>query len=1179
MAERSRLRAALCEATLKLTSNVGEGTGFFVAPGRVLTSAHVIGQEGRILRSQVDATWAGRAVTLAVTRDDYRPAYEGGSDLALLHLPDGLEHPVICLNDSAEPGDELWTYGYPTGLFREGDSVSLRVEGPSVRSDGTRLLRASHGRASRGHSGSPALNWRTGCVCGVIRMSRLIEETPVIYMVTSADVLDSFPEVAKAQRSARVNRAWHRLMSDNQLREAGLRVPGAALTSYLRAIRGAAREHPYPLSLRDAPPLNVVYLRQQATAIDDESDVVTADEVLRHHRGAQIIGEPGAGKSSLLRHLTDRSASTWLDGESAPYVPIPIHASALLSRKPFNRALADGVMNELGAELSDGGLADLFSREPLPGVPWLVLVDGLDEVIGTRSRTRVLKAVDRNREDTPYLRFLVASRPVPELTHMPIATDDAPSFKIEPFTDDQLERFATLWFSALALPNPAESAARFVAELQRGRLRQIAHIPLQATMICVVYAADPRQRLPMSRAELYERFIERLFDKARVQGAARRQLREQAMPYGAEAEKAAERLLDELRSGMEELAHNRQFGHADPAMQAPPPTMPRESWAALVTETLQLVGLLVERRGRLVFIHHTIEEYLAACHVARTTRKPGRFRGHRPFFPQEKWPWSHLEVKLFLAAIWGQEGIDLRPALRRLLTRAHRQANAEFLAELVRQGVRLPEDLFAQTCAAFCAMLAIGANDRRWTDARDALIDLDPERAAEQFESIAVSPLADRWRRYQAATALARIDRARGILTLQRLIHDPHAFDVQLRAARVLHEHDPSMGRVALAFLAHNSDVPDEYRIDAASDLLGADRQVGVSLFAQLVRDHRLSDAARLRAARALIDAGYEELPDLMRRLTADTTVSAATRAECGAVLLMIDKWAGISILEELCLDALAPPDARLRAAKAINREEPGRGVPLLRSIAEDQNVAPDLRLATIDELMVVDPSTSVILTTMAADQALDYETRVAVAEAAAGWGSEIGAQAFDRIVGDDQLTGLQRRQAAEHAADHDVRMGLRCLARLVKDGKLKPATRLKAAESAARYDRQRGIALLTALCDDLTGRARLPALGALAKLDPARAKPILVGIAEDHTSAQAPGAALELATIDRKKAISLLDAICVDSNIEPAKRITAATTLSQIDRVQGSLSLAKLRRDPVVLSELERQDATRLPS
>jgi hypothetical protein len=148
-----------------------QGSGFLVAPGRVLTCAHVVsGLVGLWVR------WQGR--TFRATCDVAEPATWDGDvfpapDAAVLTV-EGLDlHPVLPL-DAAAPvlHDELYVYGITrvrTG-DPEPDGGTFTYGGPVATDD--RLFKLVGGQLARGQSGGPVLNVRTGRICGMAKSTR-----------------------------------------------------------------------------------------------------------------------------------------------------------------------------------------------------------------------------------------------------------------------------------------------------------------------------------------------------------------------------------------------------------------------------------------------------------------------------------------------------------------------------------------------------------------------------------------------------------------------------------------------------------------------------------------------------------------------------------------------------------------------------------------------------------------------------------------------------------------------------------------------------------------------------------------------------------------------------------------------------------------------------------------------
>ncbi|TMD47729.1 MAG: trypsin-like peptidase domain-containing protein, partial [Chloroflexi bacterium] len=99
----------LADCTVRILSNSASGTGFFVAPGLILTCAHVIAnaQQGGMQKLPVKVFWKGQeySAQVSVSRDAPYP------DLALLQASIS-DHPCVLLHGGAEPFSELYSYGY-----------------------------------------------------------------------------------------------------------------------------------------------------------------------------------------------------------------------------------------------------------------------------------------------------------------------------------------------------------------------------------------------------------------------------------------------------------------------------------------------------------------------------------------------------------------------------------------------------------------------------------------------------------------------------------------------------------------------------------------------------------------------------------------------------------------------------------------------------------------------------------------------------------------------------------------------------------------------------------------------------------------------------------------------------------------------------------------------------------
>ena len=165
------------------------GTGFFVAPGLVLTCAHVVDNAAN---NPLTITWNQQTLPARLTRNsssDY-------PDLALLEV-DITDHPCVCLQDDAQPFDRLYTYGYPDN-YPHGDPATPECEGTTGAQQP--LLRLKNAQIRPGMSGAPVLNQRTQHICGIIQISRGRDNAMGGRALPTSMILQVFPELVDLQQ-------------------------------------------------------------------------------------------------------------------------------------------------------------------------------------------------------------------------------------------------------------------------------------------------------------------------------------------------------------------------------------------------------------------------------------------------------------------------------------------------------------------------------------------------------------------------------------------------------------------------------------------------------------------------------------------------------------------------------------------------------------------------------------------------------------------------------------------------------------------------------------------------------------------------------------------------------------------------------------------------------------------
>jgi hypothetical protein len=213
-----RLEDLLRACTVRITGGPTSGAGFFVAPGKVLTCAHVIGDSAAVKvywerdgQRPREARVYGPAAVLA---DGGRPipALEGAyPDIAVLEVGGVRGHPCVRIDpELPSDGDNFQVFGYP----REGGAVRLTPARLTYRGihgiAPARYLDLAADTIKPGMSGAPVLNLRTGGVCGVVVASKNLNHSDGALAVPWSEVAADMGELLTANREFQVrDRRWN----------------------------------------------------------------------------------------------------------------------------------------------------------------------------------------------------------------------------------------------------------------------------------------------------------------------------------------------------------------------------------------------------------------------------------------------------------------------------------------------------------------------------------------------------------------------------------------------------------------------------------------------------------------------------------------------------------------------------------------------------------------------------------------------------------------------------------------------------------------------------------------------------------------------------------------------------------------------------------------------------------
>ncbi|MFI8281207.1 NACHT domain-containing protein [Streptomyces sp. NPDC085929] len=654
-----------------------------------------------------------------------------------------------------------------------------------------------------------------------------------------------------------------------------------------------------------------------------------------------------------------------------------IRAVDLAGTPLLAQALARAVTEALGPfGLREAPGEDFFRDRPCPHAPWLVLVDGLDEVPDRGTRIALLDRLAREagQEPSPY-QFVVATRPLPygELERL---GPGAVRFELQPFASDDVLAYARGCFGDL--PEPDRHVKAFRAQLKRSRLDALARTPLMASMLCQLYAADPTRPLPDGRTGAYESFVELLYEQnahkgvANTHDAAIRLLkdRHQIVPDIAAVEQAAQTVREHLRELIGLLADERIRGNATQAVKVlashlhvqRPAKVKEARWHAFLGDLLRPTGVLAERAGDFDFLHQSLLEYHAARYATRDEAARACVLDdlfpHRGTASARYWKPPHLEPSYLGFLLDGL----LIPGDTLADTAAHAldevaavggEATLSFLTAQVGLRTCLPAHATALQLARFAERSPVIDGRAR---AAAALAELDghQEEGARRLARLAAHTAPNLIDGLVAARHLAALDghEEEGAARLASVATDPALLvPTRVNAAAALaavdgHEEE---GVRLLAAFATNPSFDGRGRLHAAEHLAKVDPhhlEYGLPLLAAFAADATLGSHVRMDAARFLAELGDERAAKLLIYLATDISMNGDDRTRAAATLARLDghRQEGAALLAHHVADSSLHDDDRVAAAQSLATLGDDRAVALIARLAADDALAADAR-------------------------------------------------------------------------------------------------------------------------------------------------------------------------------------------------------------------------------------------
>lgn len=356
-----------------------------------------------------------------------------------------------------------------------------------------------------------------------------------------------------------------------------------------------------------------------------QEERVSGLEAVTRHSKLMILGKPGAGKTTFLKHLAIQCSEGVFKKELVPlFITLKDFAEApqqpnllgYLTQLFKDYRIASNPKIKTGLEMAlmrdDATLVELLLSEGRI----LVLLDGLDEV-READNSRVLRQIQDFATQFSKNFFVITCR----IAAREYTFERFTEVEVADFDKHQIATFTQQWFRA---KNDPVKADNFIQKLKEDKgIWELATSPLLLTLLCLVF--EESGSFPVNRSELYKEGLDVLLKKWDVKRNIERDQVYKQLSLKRKEDLLSQIALDTFRQGnyffrQKDLErHITQYIRNLANASQTEVKLEHDSEAVLKSIEAQH-GLFVERaRGIYSFSHLTFHEYFTARKIVTSS--------------------------------------------------------------------------------------------------------------------------------------------------------------------------------------------------------------------------------------------------------------------------------------------------------------------------------------------------------------------------------------------------------------------------------------------------------------------------------------------------------------------------------------------------------------------------------
>ncbi|MEU8006679.1 NACHT domain-containing protein [Catellatospora sp. NPDC049111] len=259
-------------------------------------------------------------------------------------------------------------------------------------------------------------------------------------------------------------------------------------------------EYPQQFGIRESDP------------IERDPSFVSLTQLKLHTYRLVVLGDPGAGKSTLVQRVANDLAGE-AQGEDSMLAQVPFVVTLRRyeeQKRSKNCSLVDYLVSAIREELHLATSRSVIEYLLASGRA-IVIFDGLDELIETHRRREITQSIEAFSASYPTAHMMVTSRIV-GYREAPLSPKIFKVASLLPFSERDVETYAQSWFGLDRALTPSERSSVAIAFLKESEsIRDLRRNALMLGLLCNVYRGE--RSIPRSRAELYEQCSRMLFDR------------------------------------------------------------------------------------------------------------------------------------------------------------------------------------------------------------------------------------------------------------------------------------------------------------------------------------------------------------------------------------------------------------------------------------------------------------------------------------------------------------------------------------------------------------------------------------------------------------------------------------------------------------------------------------------